>query len=86
MAFSDLSQSLKGLSGTYEIQRILGALGTVTYIVTGPALIWTGKVQATLSEFCLQYPLGLAACLAAAAGAVALKDRQVTKARVEGAV
>lgn len=78
--------ALKGIHGTYEIQRILGAFGTTTYIVTGPALVWVGKVSVTFDTFCIAYPAGLAACLGAAAGAVALKDRQVAKAQNEGAV
>lgn len=76
--------ALKGISGEFEIQRILGAFGTVTYIATGPALVWVGKVTVTFDTFCIAYPAGLAACLGAAAGSIALKDRQVAKAQNEG--
>jgi len=75
--------ALRGISGEFEIARLLGAFGTVTYIVTGPAMVWVGKVNVTFDTFCIAYPAGLAACLGAAAGSIALKDRQVTKARVE---
>lgn len=77
--------ALKGIGGDYEVQRILGAVGGLTYIVTPPALVWAGKVQATLSEFCIQYPLGLAAAIGAIGGAIGLKDRLVAKAKTEGA-
>lgn len=75
--------ALKGIGGEFEIQRILGAFGTITYIIMAPAFVWAGKVQTTLEGFCIQYPIGLAACVAASAGAIALKDRQVAKAKVE---
>lgn len=74
--------ALKGINGGYEIQRILGAFGTVVYIITAPAFVWAGKVQTTLEGFCIQYPIGLAACVGATAGAIALKDRQVAKAKM----
>jgi hypothetical protein len=80
-----IMNALRGISGEFEIGRILGALGTTTYIVTAPALVWTGKVTVTFDTFCIAYPAGLAACLGAAAGAIALKDRQVAKAQNEGA-
>lgn len=81
MSFGNLTQALKGIRGEFEISRILGALGTVTYIVLAPLLVWTGRVTVTFDTFCIAYPAGLAACLGASAGAIALKDRQVEKAR-----
>lgn len=78
-----LLNALRGINGDYEVQRVLGAFGTLTYIVTPPALIWAGKVQVTIAEFCVAYPAGLAACITATAGAIAIKDRQVAKAKAE---
>ncbi|MCW2405021.1 hypothetical protein M2336_001650 [Sphingobium sp. B1D7B] len=75
--------ALRGIGGDFEIQRILGAFGTVMYVISAPAFVWAGKVQTTLEGFCIQYPIGLAACVGATAGAIALKDRQVAKAKVE---
>ena len=46
-------------------------------------MIWAGKVQVTIAEFCVAYPAGLAACITATAGAIAIKDRQVAKAKAE---
>lgn len=76
--------ALKGTSGTYEVQRVLGAVGTIVYIVTAPALVWARIVQVSFEGFCLAYPAGLAACVGATAGAIALKDRQLAKAKAEG--
>lgn len=77
-----LLDALKGINGQYEIQRILGAFGTVVYVVCAPALVWAEKVTATLDTFCLVYPAGLGVCIGATAGAIALKDRQVASAKV----
>lgn len=73
--------ALKGIGGEYEVQRILGAVGTLTYIVSAPAFVWAGVVQASFEAFCLAFPTGLAACIGATAGAIALKDRNVAQAR-----
>ena len=74
--------ALKGISGQYEVQRIIGAFGSVVFIVSAPALVWAGKIQASFDSFCLAYPAGIAACIGATAGAIALKDRQVARAKV----
>ena len=77
-------EALKGINGHYEVQRILGALGTLTYITCVPAFVWSGLIAGvTVTEFCLAYPAGLGACVGATAGAIAIKDRNVAKARNE---
>lgn len=75
--------AFKGIGGEYEIQRIIGAFGSITFIVMAPALVWAGKITASFDSFCLAYPAGIAACITATAGAIALKDRQVAKAKAE---
>lgn len=77
-----LLEALKGIGGQYEVQRVLGAFGTVTYVVMAPALVWAGKITASFDSFCLAYPAGIAACIAATAGSIALKDRQVATAKI----
>ena len=74
--------ALKGIGGEYEVQRVLGAFGTTTFVVMAPALVWTGKITASFDSFCLAYPAGIAACIAATAGSIALKDRNVATAKV----
>lgn len=78
----NLLDALKGISGEYEVQRILGAFGTVAYVVMAPALVWAGKITASFDSFCLAYPAGIATCIGATAGAIALKDRNVAKSKV----
>jgi hypothetical protein len=74
--------ALKGVTGEFEIQRVLGATGTLVYIITAPALVWARIVGVSFEGFCLAFPAGLAACVGATAGAIALKDRQVARAKV----
>jgi len=74
---------LRGIGGELEIQRVLGALGTTVFIVTGPALVWFNKVTTTFESFCIAYPAGLGVCIGATAGSIALKDRQVAKAKAD---
>lgn len=74
--------ALKGINGQYEIQRIIGSFGSVVFIVSAPALVWAGKITASFDSFCLAYPLGIASCIGATAGAIALKDRQIARAKV----
>lgn len=78
----NILNALKGITGEYEVQRIIGAFGSIVYIVTAPAMIWTGKIDASFESFCLAYPAGIAACIGATAGAIALKDRSVAKSKV----
>lgn len=82
----NILDALKGIHGGYEVQRVLGALGTVTYIVSAPAFVAAGKIEASFEAFCLAYPAGLAACIGATAGAIALKDRSVAAAKATEAV
>lgn len=78
-----IMNALRGTGGEFEVQRILGAFGSLVFIITGPALVWTGKVAVSFDSFCIAYPAGIAACLAATAGSIALKDRQVAKAKID---
>jgi hypothetical protein len=81
--FTGLSNALKGIGGDYEVQRLLGAIGTLTYTFTVPAFVVTGVIKNTsVTEFCLAYPGGLAACIGATAGAIALKDRNTATSKV----
>lgn len=73
--------ALKGIGGEFEVQRVLGALGTVTYIACAPAFVALGVIKASFEAFCIGYPAGLAACIGATAGAIALKDRNVAAAK-----
>ena len=75
--------ALKGIGGEYEVQRVLGAFGTLTYSITGPVFIAVGIIKdVSLTEFSLAFPAGLAACIGATAGSIALKDRNVAVSKV----
>ena len=75
--------ALKGIGGEYEVQRVLGALGTITYTFSAPIFVAVGVIKGvSLTEFSLAYPAGLAACIGATAGAIAYKDRSVAAAKV----
>lgn len=78
--------ALRGIGGEYEVQRVLGAIGTLTYTVSVPIFVAAGVIKdVSVTEFCLAYPGGLAACIGATAGAIALKDRNVATAKaIEG--
>lgn len=78
-----LLNALKGIGGEYEIQRVLGAIGTLTYTFSVPIFVGIGVISdVSVTEFCLAYPGGLAACIGATAGAIALKDRNVATAKI----
>lgn len=75
--------ALRGITGEYEVQRVLGALGTTVYCFAVPIFVAAGTIKnVSVTEFCLAYPGGLAACIGASAGAIALKDRNVATAKV----
>lgn len=80
----NIARALCGITGEPEIQRLLGAIGTLTYVFSVPVFVATGYIaNVTVTEFCLAYPGGLAACIGATAGAIALKDRNVVRAQSE---
>jgi len=74
--------ALKGIGGDYEVQRVIGAFGSIVFIVSVPTLVAFGKLTSSLEAFCLTYPAGIAACIGATAGAIAVKDRNVATAKV----
>ena len=75
--------ALKGITGTYEVQRVLGAFGTTVYTITAPLFVAIGVIKGvSLTEFSIAYPAGLVACLGATAGAISLKDRNVATSKV----
>lgn len=77
--------ALRGITGTFEINRIVGAFGAATYIISAPAFeAWDmlyNHRPFDITAFCLAFPAGLAVAVGAIAGAVAVKDRNVATAR-----
>lgn len=79
--------ALKGITGEFELNRVVGAIGAMVYIVgahvfLGVEVFVRGRAF-DLEAYCIAFPSGLGIAVAAVAGAVALKDRQVAKARAD---
>lgn len=85
----NLLDALKGISGGYELNRVVGAFGGAAYVIgahvfVGYQTLWLQK-GFDLTEYCLAFPAGLGVVVGTTAGAIALKDRQVAKAQTETA-
>jgi hypothetical protein len=77
--------ALKGVGGEYEISRVIGGFGALAYCVCANAFVGWQLVQSRefdVTAYCLAFPGGLAAIIAAAAGSAAVKDRQSATSRV----
>lgn len=79
---------LKGITGEYEINRVVGAIGAAAYIVCANVFVaWDVFYRGApfdITAYCLAFPGGLGVAVGSIAGAVALKDTAVTKARQQG--
>jgi hypothetical protein len=77
--------ALKGINGTFELNRLVGAFGATAFVVTSCGLVAfdviVRGVRFDIAAFCLAFPTGLGVAVGSIAGAVALKDRQVAKAK-----
>jgi hypothetical protein len=81
--------ALKGITGEFEINRLVGAFGASSYVIGAHVFIahdvfYKGQVF-DVTAYCLAFPGGLAVAIGAIAGAVAVKDRHVATARVQSA-
>jgi hypothetical protein len=77
--------ALKGNNGGYELTRIIGAAGGVAYILCANGFVaWELHLGRgfDVTAYCLAFPGGLAAILAAVAGGAAWKDKGVASAKV----
>ena len=76
---------LKGIGGTYEVNRVVGTFGAVVYIVGVQVFVAWMLIKGRefdLIAYCTAFPGGLAIAVGAIAGAVAIKDRHVATAQV----
>ena len=79
-----LTNALKGFGGEFEINRVVGAFGTTVYVVAAQLFVAWNMINGkdfSLTEYCIAFPGGLAVCVGAIAGAVAVKDRNVAVAK-----
>lgn len=78
--------ALRGIGGEFEITRVLGGFGALAYCVCANLFVgWRVVVMEKdfdITAYCLAFPGGLAAIIAAAAGSAALKDRGVATSQV----
>lgn len=81
----NILNAVKGISGEFEINRLIGGIGSAVYVVCGNAFVAWDMFEGhpfDITAYCLAFPTGLAAAVGATAGAVALKDRNVATARI----
>lgn len=81
-----ITNALKGIGGQYELNRLVGAFGGVAFIVSTVVfmawdVMWKGR-EFDVTAYCLAFPAGIGAVVAAIAGAVAWKDKAVATAKV----
>jgi hypothetical protein len=80
----NITNMLKGIGGEPELIRTLGGVGVLAYIFGGigfQAWNMSRGVAFDVVAFCAAFPAGLGVAIGAAAGAVALKDRNVAEAK-----
>lgn len=77
---------LKTATGEFEINRVVGAFGSLAYIVGTHVFmaydVFIKDRPFDVTAYCLAFPGGLAVAVGAIAGAVTLKDRGVATAKV----
>lgn len=80
-----LANALKGISGEYEINRLIGAFGGVSYVIGAHLFVAWNMAEGRafdLVAYCTAFPAGLGGAILAIGGAVAIKDRNVATARI----
>jgi hypothetical protein len=86
MRFSGFSNAFRGAGGEYEVNRLVGGLGAVAYIIgahifVGWDVIAKGR-PFDITAYCLAFPGGLGVAVGSIAGAVAWKDKGVASAKI----
>lgn len=79
------SDAFKTSNGGYELTRVLGGFGGAAYVVGANAFVITELAMDRgfdLATYCVAFPAGLAAILAAVAGGASWKDKGVASAKV----
>jgi hypothetical protein len=80
-----ITNVLKGIGGEFEWTRVFGAAGVAIYIVAANGFeAWTVFYQGKafdVTAYCLAFPTGLGAAIAAIATAAGQKDKAVASAQ-----
>lgn len=80
-----LSNALRGYTGEFELNRVVGAFGGVSYVVGAHAFVAWNMIagrEFDLVAYCTAFPAGLGIAVGSIAGAVAWKDKGVASAKV----
>ena len=80
------ANALKGISGEYELGRLVGLFGGIAYTICANVfvayeVIWRGK-DFDVTAYCLAFPSGVAAIATGTAVGIAIKDRNVASSKV----
>lgn len=79
-----LTGAMRGIGGEFEINRVVGAFGGVVYVIGAQVFVAWNMIagrEFDLFMYCTAFPAGLAAVVAAIAGAVGWKDTKVAAAK-----
>lgn len=80
-----LTNVLRGVTGELEINRVVGAFGSIAYIIGANGFVAWNMAKGQhfdVTAYCLAFPTGLGVAVGSIAGAVAWKDQKVANARV----
>lgn len=84
-----ITNALRGTTGEFEINRLVGAFGATAYVLCANGFVAWDVLKLghafDVTAYCLAFPTGLGVAVGAIAGAVALKDRNVATARLTNA-
>jgi hypothetical protein len=86
MIMPGFTEALKGIGGSYELNRLVGFFGGVVYVIAanvfvGYEVFYLGN-EFDVTAYCLAFPGGLAVVAGGTAAAISLKDRNVASSRV----
>lgn len=80
-----ISNMLRGITGEFEITRVVGAAGSVVYIIAANGFVTWNVLHNgqpfDVTAYCIAFPAGLGVAVGSIAGAAAVKDRNVATAR-----
>lgn len=77
---------LKGIGGEFELNRVVGFIGGIAYVICANFFVWYQTVWKgvvfDVTTYCLAFPGGLAVVAGGTAAAISLKDRNVASSKI----
>lgn len=81
-----LKNILKGIGGEFELNRVVGFVGGMAYVIFANFFVWYQVVWKggafDVTAYCLAFPPGLAIVAGGTAAAIAIKDRNVASSKI----